>query len=88
MPPHLDLMCAHLDGNGVRFQRGSRALADERLVADLVMLDDPVGNRIEFFHTPEVTPEPFVPVAQHLRLPHRPARRRPRRDDGRRASRR
>ncbi len=57
----LDRLAAHLDANGVRFARGSKALASDRLVTDLISLKDPVGNQIEFFHGAAVTPEPFVP---------------------------
>jgi 2,3-dihydroxybiphenyl 1,2-dioxygenase len=41
--------------------RGSRALADERRVKDLIVLADPLGNRLEVFHGPETTAEPFKP---------------------------
>ncbi|MGE0626794.1 MAG: VOC family protein [Hyphomicrobiaceae bacterium] len=57
----LDRLCAHLDTSGIKFARGSKSLAAERMVADLITLNDPVGNRIEFFHTPEVTADPFEP---------------------------
>lgn len=57
----LDRLGARLEAKGVRFARGSRALAAERLVADLICLEDPIGNRIEFFHGAEVTSDPFNP---------------------------
>ena len=38
--------------------RGSRALADERFVKDLIVFSDPVGNRIEVFHGPQIASEP------------------------------
>src|SRR5262245_56803890 len=57
----LDRLGAHFDAKGIRFARGSRALAGERMVADLITLNDPIGNRIEFFLGPEVAAEPFVP---------------------------
>jgi 2,3-dihydroxybiphenyl 1,2-dioxygenase len=57
----LDAFAGHLDGKGIRVARGSRALADERRVADLIVLNDPVGNRLEIFHGGEVTSEPFRP---------------------------
>jgi 2,3-dihydroxybiphenyl 1,2-dioxygenase len=41
--------------------RGSRVLADERHVADLIVLNDPLGNRLEFFHGAAIAAEPFVP---------------------------
>ena len=46
---------------GVAITRGTRALADERRVADLIAFDDPVGNRLEIFHGAETTSEPFKP---------------------------
>jgi 2,3-dihydroxybiphenyl 1,2-dioxygenase len=55
----LDAMGARLEGAGVRFARGSRALADERRVADLIVAEDPGGNRIELFHGPEIASEAF-----------------------------
>ena len=59
--------------------RGARALADERRVKDLIVLADPLGNRLEVFHGPETATEPFQARPQHLGLPHRAARHGPRR---------
>ena len=44
-----------------RWPRGSRALADERLVKDLIVTRDPVGNRLEIFHGAQTASDPFVP---------------------------
>jgi 2,3-dihydroxybiphenyl 1,2-dioxygenase len=52
---------AHLDRCGIRVAHGSRALADERRVKDLVVLADPLGNRLEVFHGAETTADPFRP---------------------------
>src|SRR5262250_742207 len=41
----LDALAAHLDNSGINVAPGSRALANERHVADLIALSDPVGNR-------------------------------------------
>ena len=57
----LDALSAHLEKNKVKIARGSRALADERHVKDLIVLHDPVGNRVEVFHGPETASEPFKP---------------------------
>ena len=46
----LDRLGAHLESHGIEVARASRSLADERHVADLIVLNDPVGNRLEFFH--------------------------------------
>src|SRR6202035_4490078 len=53
----LDAFAGHLEDKGIRVARGSRALADERRVADLIVLNDPVGNRLEIFHGGGVTNE-------------------------------
>ena len=47
--------------SGVKIARGSRALADERRVKDLIVFADPVGNRLEAFHGAETASEPFKP---------------------------
>jgi 2,3-dihydroxybiphenyl 1,2-dioxygenase len=57
----LDSVAARLDKAGVRFARGSRALADERFVKDLIVFTDPAGNRVEVFHGPQVASDPFQP---------------------------
>jgi 2,3-dihydroxybiphenyl 1,2-dioxygenase len=57
----LDEIAADIEGAGVRVERGARALADERRVADLIVLADPLGLRVEIFHGPEVASEPFRP---------------------------
>jgi 2,3-dihydroxybiphenyl 1,2-dioxygenase len=57
----LDALAARLEHNGVAVARGSRALAGQRRVADLIVLNDPVGNRLEIFHGAETTTERFVP---------------------------
>jgi 2,3-dihydroxybiphenyl 1,2-dioxygenase len=57
----LDALAAHLDRRGIAFARGARALAEERHVADLLVLHDPLGNRLELFHGAETSPEPFRP---------------------------
>jgi 2,3-dihydroxybiphenyl 1,2-dioxygenase len=57
----LDALAAKLDASGIKFARGSRALAEERRVADLIVFNDPLGNRIEVFHGAETTTDPFVP---------------------------
>jgi hypothetical protein len=45
----LDALAAHLDNSGINVAHCSRDLADERHVADLIVISDPVGNRLEFF---------------------------------------
>jgi 2,3-dihydroxybiphenyl 1,2-dioxygenase len=57
----LDALAARLETHGIGVARGARALADERRVADLIVFNDPVGNRIEVFRGAEVAAEPFTP---------------------------
>jgi 2,3-dihydroxybiphenyl 1,2-dioxygenase len=57
----LDALAAHLERSGVQVARGSPALAHERRVKDLIVFTDPIGNRLEVFHGPETTTEPFQP---------------------------
>ncbi|MEA2905175.1 MAG: hypothetical protein QOI12_2562 [Alphaproteobacteria bacterium] len=57
----LDALAARLEASGVEVARGTRALADERLVQDLIVLKDPLGNRLELFHGAQTAPDPFQP---------------------------
>jgi 2,3-dihydroxybiphenyl 1,2-dioxygenase len=57
----LDRCATQLERASVPFERGSRALADERRVKDLIGFSDPVGNRLEIFHGAETTSAPFTP---------------------------
>ena len=57
----LDALAAHLEKSNVKVARGSRALADERRVKDLIVFSDPIGNRLEVFHGAEIATEPFKP---------------------------
>src|SRR5215813_12076970 len=57
----LDKVAADLERAGVAVARGTRALADERRVKDLIVFADPAGNRVEAFHGAETTAEPFRP---------------------------
>jgi 2,3-dihydroxybiphenyl 1,2-dioxygenase len=52
---------ARLEAAGIEVVRGTRALADERRVKDLIAFADPLGNRVEIFHGAETTVEPFRP---------------------------
>lgn len=57
----LDALAARLEANKVPFARGARALAEERRVKDLIILNDPSGNRLELFHGAETATDPFRP---------------------------
>jgi 2,3-dihydroxybiphenyl 1,2-dioxygenase len=53
----LDALAARLEDKSIEV----RALAGERRVKDLIVLRDPVGNRLEIFHGAETATEPFKP---------------------------
>jgi 2,3-dihydroxybiphenyl 1,2-dioxygenase len=57
----LDALATHLEQARIKVARGSRALADERHVQDLIVFTDPLGNRLEIFHGAETAAEPFKP---------------------------
>ncbi|MDF2369692.1 MAG: VOC family protein [Rhizobiaceae bacterium] len=56
----LDALAARLQDHHIAFRQGSRSLAEERFVADLIVLEDPAGHRLEFFWKPEIASDPFV----------------------------
>src|SRR5438477_1970339 len=57
----LDAVAAKLEKAGTEVKRGSSALAGERHVEDLIVLNDPAGNRLEIFHGAQTIAEPFKP---------------------------
>ncbi|MFL5088792.1 MAG: VOC family protein [Xanthobacteraceae bacterium] len=57
----VDALAARLELNGITVARGSAALADERRVKDLIVFNDPVGNRLEAVYGSETTSDPFLP---------------------------
>ncbi len=57
----LDALAARIERAGVAVARGSRALADERRVGDLIVFADPIGNRLEAFCAPQIASDPFRP---------------------------
>jgi 2,3-dihydroxybiphenyl 1,2-dioxygenase len=54
-------LAARIESAGVSVARASQSLADERRVKELIVFNDPAGNRIEVFHSAEITTEPFKP---------------------------
>jgi len=56
----LNAFATRLEKASVQVARGTRALAGERRVKDLIVLADPLGNRLEIFHGPETASEPFA----------------------------
>jgi 2,3-dihydroxybiphenyl 1,2-dioxygenase len=57
----LDGLAAKLERHEVKVTHGSRALADERGVAGLIVFNDPAGNRLEAFHGQQIAPDAFIP---------------------------
>ncbi len=57
----LELIAARLDDAGHPVERGSRELADRRFVSDLIVAQDPAGNRLELVWKPQLSSDPFVP---------------------------
>lgn len=57
----LETYAARLEAAGTEVHRGSAALADRRLVGDLIWFLDPMGNRNELIHAPMIASDPFVP---------------------------
>jgi len=55
----LDAYAANLERHKVSFARGSRALAEERKARDLIVLNDPAGNRLD----PVLRPSAPAPCA-------------------------
>ena len=70
----LDALAARLETSGVRVARGSRALAEERRVKDLIVFADPVGTRLEAFYRRRSRGRIVQAGARDFRFPHRPAR--------------
>lgn len=57
----LDRLAARLERHAISVQRGTRRLANERHVTDLIMFSDPAGNPLEVFHGPAVSDALFAP---------------------------
>jgi 2,3-dihydroxybiphenyl 1,2-dioxygenase len=57
----LDRLASTLESAHVKVERALRSTADERRVEDLIVFDDPDGNRLEAFYGPEVATDPFIP---------------------------
>ncbi len=55
----MEAIAARLEKAGVVVTPGTRALADQRRVADLVIAGDPLGHRLEFFHGAEIAADGF-----------------------------
>ena len=56
----LDKLAAAVEATGTPVVRASRELCDQRFVTDMILLDDPNGNRLELFYGPMIDDEPFT----------------------------
>jgi len=61
-PEDLDRLASRLENAGVAVRVETAALADQRLVSQLISFNDPDGNRIEVFWKPQIASDPFVPA--------------------------
>ena len=57
----LEKMAARIESHNIAVMRGTKVLADERRVRELIYCTDPDGHRIEIFHSPEIASDPFQP---------------------------
>ncbi len=57
----LPRFAANLEKAGIPVTEGTKALADRRFVDSLIHFQDPAGNRIELFHAPMISGDPFQP---------------------------
>lgn len=57
----LDHFAGRVEAAGIAVRRGSRALADQRFVEDLITFTDPDGNAVELFFNPMRASDPFTP---------------------------
>ena len=57
----LERIAARLEAHGTPVARGGADLADRRAVADLIVFNDPLGNRNEICWRPQPARQPFTP---------------------------
>jgi 2,3-dihydroxybiphenyl 1,2-dioxygenase len=57
----LQKIAARLENAGVPVTHEGSAMAARRCVTELISFPDPVGNRLEVFHGPQITNDPFQP---------------------------
>ena len=57
----LERLAAQLEAAQIEVRRGTRELATERRVKELIVFKDPIGTRLEAFHGAEAAAEPFKP---------------------------
>lgn len=57
----LQVYAARLERAGVPVSQGSRGLADQRFVQELIVFSDPAGNQVELFAVPMTAADAFRP---------------------------
>lgn len=57
----LDHYAARLEAAGHPVKKGTKALADRRMVSELIVCNDPAGYRTELVFKPHTVDDPFVP---------------------------
>lgn len=57
----LNELASAVEKTGMQVKVASRSLCDRRYVADMILFDDPNGNRIELFYAPMIDNDPFRP---------------------------
>src|SRR6185437_13364294 len=64
-PQALERIASRLEQARTVVERATRAAAARRMVRELIVFDDPAGNRVEVFDGPEASDSPFVPGRAH-----------------------
>lgn len=64
-PRALQRIASRLEQHGTAVERATRAIAAQRMVRELIIFDDPAGNRVEVFDGPESSDVPFLPGRAH-----------------------
>jgi 2,3-dihydroxybiphenyl 1,2-dioxygenase len=54
-------LAAAVEQTGTSVKIGSRSLCDRRFVSEMILFDDPNGNRVELFFEPMIDTDPFRP---------------------------
>jgi 2,3-dihydroxybiphenyl 1,2-dioxygenase len=57
----LEVYAARLERAGVSVSLAPKTLADRRFVEEMILFDDPMGNRVELFWKPMIASDAFVP---------------------------
>jgi 2,3-dihydroxybiphenyl 1,2-dioxygenase len=61
----MERIAVRLEDEGIAVQREQTAIAEERMVKELIIFQDPAGNSIEVFYDPVLLDIPFTPGRTH-----------------------